>query len=427
MFITVFPEPVPKLTVSAFVSPSPIVPPATSTDELLFRVNEPIPLFPKPRAPEATLSNCPFVPVIAAITPVVPADLPRTLNPAIDHTSGTNGLVSVLSSGTNSTSAKTTIGANIRVINTGTTSTNIGLYVEASGASTNRSIRATGTSEFGTISNIVSITLALTATGTERIDITGVRGVKVLASGKISGTTTNANTQLGSSAVITDDEGANVEIIGNYTNAGIPSVSGASVIRTPVTITHSSGSPSGLVYRIFYANPTYNFTSVTSGYVAGFVYEPTITSLTNTTNYAFISSSGRHGFGTLTPASTVTIKSYGTTTGESFRIDDSSSTNRFLVLDNGNISVTKGINTTAGDSATINAVAGRFRKDTSGTTFTLTNSFITANSILILDQANAAFDATATSWTKSCGAGSATITFNAAPTANFDMDFIVLN
>lgn len=91
------------------------------------------------------------------------------------------------------------------------------------------------------------------------------------------------------------------------------------------------------------------------------------------------------------------------------------------------VSGTKTINTTAGDSATINATCGRFRKDTSGTVFTLTNSYITANSIIQLTPANAAIDATATSWTISAGAGSATITFNAAPTANFDMNFDIIN
>jgi len=85
------------------------------------------------------------------------------------------------------------------------------------------------------------------------------------------------------------------------------------------------------------------------------------------------------------------------------------------------------INTTAGDGATINARAGRFRKDTSGAAFTLTNSMITANSIILLTPANAAIDATATTWTVSAGSGTATITLNAAPTANFDINFVVVN
>jgi len=87
----------------------------------------------------------------------------------------------------------------------------------------------------------------------------------------------------------------------------------------------------------------------------------------------------------------------------------------------------KTINTTTGDSATINTVAGRFRKDSSGSTFTLTNSYITANSIIILCPANAAIDGTATSWTVSASSGSASIVFNAAPTSDFDMNFWVIN
>ena len=99
----------------------------------------------------------------------------------------------------------------------------------------------------------------------------------------------------------------------------------------------------------------------------------------------------------------------------------------FAVKKSGSIEVLKEINTTAGDAATIDKVAGRFRKDNSGTTFTLTNALITANSIIMLTPANAAIDATATTWTTAAGAGSATIEFNAAPTANFDMNFIVIN
>lgn len=91
------------------------------------------------------------------------------------------------------------------------------------------------------------------------------------------------------------------------------------------------------------------------------------------------------------------------------------------------ISVNKSINTTAGDAATINSVAGRFRKDTSGAAFTLTNSFITANSIILLTEANATNDGTAVEWSVSAGSGTATITFNTAPAVNFDMNFLVIN
>ncbi len=95
------------------------------------------------------------------------------------------------------------------------------------------------------------------------------------------------------------------------------------------------------------------------------------------------------------------------------------------------VSVTTGINTTAGDSATINARAGRFKKDTSGSTFTLTNSFITADSIILLTMASdpgiTGFDLYVTA-----GSGSAVITFEtsgvaAAPANNLDVNFYIIN
>lgn len=85
-----------------------------------------------------------------------------------------------------------------------------------------------------------------------------------------------------------------------------------------------------------------------------------------------------------------------------------------------------GIDTTAGDAATINKAAGRFRKDTSGTTFTLTNSYITANSIITLTPCTN--DASGSlAWSVQAGSGSATITFNVAPSTDFDMNFLVIN
>ncbi len=98
----------------------------------------------------------------------------------------------------------------------------------------------------------------------------------------------------------------------------------------------------------------------------------------------------------------------------------------------------KDINTTAGDASTQNTPVGRFRKDTSGSSFVLTNSFITANSIISFDLMG---DLTATgiamvSYT--CTGGSATIEFYdialatgvpeaKAPAANQDVSFIIFN
>lgn len=95
----------------------------------------------------------------------------------------------------------------------------------------------------------------------------------------------------------------------------------------------------------------------------------------------------------------------------------------------------KTINTTSGDAATINSPTGRFRKDNSGTTFVLTNSFITANSIILLTPASAL-------GTAGCimdvvaGAGTATVTFYTivagaptatAPSGDLDINFLVIN
>lgn len=102
-------------------------------------------------------------------------------------------------------------------------------------------------------------------------------------------------------------------------------------------------------------------------------------------------------------------------------------TPRLTITTTGSINIPNTIDVTSGDAATIDKVAGRFRKDNSGTTFTLTNSLVTANSIILVTAANAAMDATAVSWTVSAGAGSFVVTFVAAPTADFNMNFLVIN
>lgn len=110
---------------------------------------------------------------------------------------------------------------------------------------------------------------------------------------------------------------------------------------------------------------------------------------------------------------------------------DSVVVNAPLSLGDDLVSKDKVINVTAGDDATINSIAGRFRKDASGTTFTLTNSFITANSIIQLtyasDPGNAGFDTFVVA-----GAGSAVITFStsgaaAAPQNSTDINFFIIN
>lgn len=122
------------------------------------------------------------------------------------------------------------------------------------------------------------------------------------------------------------------------------------------------------------------------------------------------------------------------TVDNSFYIPSSITTVNFTgaVITNSGLAIsTKSINTTAGDSATINSVAGRFRKDTSGTTFTLTNSYITANSIIVLTNTTAGIT-TGNQLSVVAGSGSAVITFETdgvatAPSANMDVNFWVIN
>jgi hypothetical protein len=95
------------------------------------------------------------------------------------------------------------------------------------------------------------------------------------------------------------------------------------------------------------------------------------------------------------------------------------------------ISADKVINASADDSATIDSIAGRFRKDTSGSTFTLTNNLITANSIILLSYASSP-GITGFTMVGVAGAGSAVITFYTsgaagAPTADTDVNFLVVN
>jgi len=122
--------------------------------------------------------------------------------------------------------------------------------------------------------------------------------------------------------------------------------------------------------------------------------------------------------GSGTRGNIVTTGNLRTATAGTYDIGQASTGWKRLYLDSG-------IDTTAGDTATINKATGRFRKDTTGTTFTLTNSYITANSIVLLTFVSA--DATATSMAVAAAAGSCVVTFNAAPTANCDVNFLVVN
>jgi hypothetical protein len=93
-----------------------------------------------------------------------------------------------------------------------------------------------------------------------------------------------------------------------------------------------------------------NGTSTQTTYGGYFSNTKTGTSSTNvglyatasggTTNYGLLVASGLVGINTLTPTATLQAKGRGTTTSELFRLDDSASTNRLLVLDSGTSTLT---------------------------------------------------------------------------------------
>lgn len=85
------------------------------------------------------------------------------------------------------------------------------------------------------------------------------------------------------------------------------------------------------------------------------------------------------------------------------------------------------INTTSGDSATIHKAAGRFRKDGSGTSFTLTNNLVTANSIVLVTLATGQGTVGNISLDAVPGAGSVVINFSAQPNADCDVNFFVIS
>lgn len=117
------------------------------------------------------------------------------------------------------------------------------------------------------------------------------------------------------------------------------------------TITDSSGA---FNVRGFTVAPTYNFTDTHSGTVTGYVYNPTLTSMTGVSaHYAFTASSGLSGFGTLTPTAKLQVVGDGTTTGELVRFNDNGGTNRFLQLDNGNLTITGATHTFAPPASSI--------------------------------------------------------------------------
>lgn len=151
---------------------------------------------------------------------------------------------------------------------------------------------------------------------------------------------------------------------------------------------------------------------------------------------------GNVGIGTIAPTAklhvlstySVALKTVSstTTTASHAAIFTSSNGTLFSVRGDGAIATTYTVDASAGDAATIEAPSGRFRKDASGTSFTLTNASITANSIIVCNIATVGLTA-GNCIVPVAGSGSAVFTFQSAagaaeaPNASADVNFWIMN
>lgn len=87
----------------------------------------------------------------------------------------------------------------------------------------------------------------------------------------------------------------------------------------------------------------------------------------------------------------------------------------------------KEINTTASDTATINSPAGRFRKDNTGASFTVTCSYSTLDSVIDITLASDPGDPDAYHYYVVASDGSFEVVFAVAPANNTDVNFVIIN
>lgn len=151
---------------------------------------------------------------------------------------------------------------------------------------------------------------------------------------------------------------------------------------------------------------------------SGFAYATVIQSM-NLTN-------GHVGYAVAVPTARMHVAGSGTTTGQTLLLEASDGTDKFAFVDNGDLQVDKTITAggTTGDR-TINKLAGTVNFAAAATSITVTNSLVTANSIIIpVVRTN---DTTATIKNVVPGAGSFVITLNAAATAETSVGFFIIN
>lgn len=314
---------------------------------------------------------------------------------AINYTAGTNALLGIVMSGANANSSRTAIGFESRVTNTGATSTNVAGYFLASGASTNESIRAVGSLHVTAANHTFapsssSIGFSYTGTTTHTYSSGQTTFTNSSSSFRFNGPGISA----GSNFIINNTNPyttntSHLSLIGTWTNLSGSSSSNFTVTGNSATpVINLSDATSTVSARYLYFAPTGVFTTGTLA-IRGFVYDLSGYTGTPTTNYSITTNSGLVGLGLLSPTASVHIKSYGTTTGEALRIDDSGSTNRDLLLDNGTRTFTGPTFSFIGrlrqtQGADVASVAGAIALGTDGNSFEITGT----NAITLISNLN---------------------------------------
>jgi len=381
---------------------------------------------------------------------------------AVNHTIGSGGLFTIVSSGANGSSSMTAIGASSVVTNTGTTSKNIAGYFASSGATTNIALQTVGGNLFGgTISDAL--------TSSTRVDIRGIStttgsALRVADSGNaerfsvLDNGDVNFNNTSGTRIVKWSPLTANFNYIGNsggftltsgggfklisqddlQTGVGNTSVghrrnantSGTTILFNVGEATNGgfNASSGTQIMQMVKVSPTINTTGTFSGgTIIGYDYDPTLTSTTGiTTHLAWRNKVGSALFNGTTVTALTTLDARGISSGTIARFADNSDVEKFKFLNTGSL-VLEATNTAGGTTGdrTINKISGTVNIAAAGTTVTVTNSLVTTSSIVFaVVRTN---DTTALIKNVVPGSGSFVINMNAAVTAETSIGFFVIN
>lgn len=247
---------------------------------------------------------------------VTSGNLVSITNTGTAAASNTKTVLNVASSGANGTSTQTTYAGRFSNTNTGTSSTNYGLFATASGGSTNYAIGTSGNVNIGG-GLYMNGNPMFTLSGSTQVNLSPstlfYNGAFTLRSGSTSptlignGTSASATGALRvlhqNTLTLTSGSSSMIQVDG-----GFAPTSGTAILNGYLwnNVINQTGGANGNIYGLNLA-PTY---TAAGGDVHGIYYNPTVTSVTGV-NYSFRATSGN----VLLPASSYI--NYNTTSGSS--------------------------------------------------------------------------------------------------------------